>query len=143
MRAESQPTPGPGRAGVAGGPATALLLLLAAAVAACGPPSDDGAEATRDGGQRRDTMAREADDEGSIHDVLAAHREAWMARPEVTGTGIGRCGEEPCIVIYLLRRTGAAEAALPDSVGGHRVRLEVTGRFEAGGGPDDTSDAGG
>lgn len=88
-------------------------------------------------------MARDGDDERSIHEVLAAHREAWMARPEVTGTGIGRCGEEPCIVVYVLRRTGEVEAALPDSVEGHRVRLEETDRFEAGGGPDDSSDAGG
>lgn len=142
MRADAELPSGPERGGVvADGPAAALVLVLAAAVAAaCGPASDGGADGTRDRGQRRDTMARDAGGERSIHEALAAHREAWMARPEVTGTGIGRCGEEPCIVVYLLRRTEEVEAALPDSVGGHRVRLEVTGRFEAGGGPDGTKE---
>ena len=66
----------------------------------------------------------------SIGDVVAAHRDAWMKRPEVTGVGIGRCEGEPCIVLYLLRRTDELEASLPASVEGHPVRLEVTGRIE-------------
>lgn len=115
-----------------------LSLLVAAALVTagtggCGPASDGGGP-SEDTVDRRDTVASDSGRERTIHEALAAHREAWMARPEVTGVGIGRCGEDPCIVIYVLRRFDAAEPALPDSVDGHPVRLEVTGGFEAGGG---------
>lgn len=79
-----------------------------------------------------DTMTETPD--RSIHEVLAEHRDRWMARSEVTGTGVGRCDDRPCIVIYLLRRSAEAEAALPDTVEGYPVKLEVTGRVEPRGG---------
>lgn len=137
MRADPDPGRRERRGSAAGRVAVALVALAAAA---CAPPSPDGSDPARDTVQRRDTMARDAGDRRSIHDVLADRREAWMARPEVTGLGVGRCGEEPCIVVYLLRSTPEAEEAFPDTVEGHPVRLEVTGRFEAGGGAAEAPD---
>lgn len=123
------------------------VLLLAAAVPACGP-ADDGGTAGADGPSaerptRGDTVSEEPGPGRSIHEVLEEHRETWMARPEVTGTGIGRCEGDPCIVLYLLRRTEAVQEAVPDSVDGHPVRLEVTGRIEPRSGPADTAGEGG
>lgn len=124
-----------------------IPLLLAAALVAAGAggcgPAPDGGGPPEDTVDRRDTVVSDSGRERTIHEALAAHREAWMARPEVTGVGIGRCGADPCIVIYLLRRSEAAEAALPDSVDGHPVRLEVTGGFEAGGGAADAGESSG
>lgn len=71
-----------------------------------------------------------------IHEVMARHRDAWMERSDVVGTGIGRCEGEPCVVIYLRRRTEEAEDALPDCVEGYVVRLEETGRVTPRGGED-------
>lgn len=121
-------------------PLAPFALPLAAAVvvasaSACGPSPGGEGRPSSDTVDRRDTVARDAGGQRSIHAVLADHREAWMSRPEVTGTGIGLCEGEPCIVVYLLHRTEEAEAAFPDSVDGHPVRLEVTGRFETGGRP--------
>lgn len=68
----------------------------------------------------------------AIEDVVADRRDAWMARPEVTGVGVGRREGTPCIVLYLRRRTDEIEASLPEVVEGHPVRLVVTGRVEPG-----------
>lgn len=75
----------------------------------------------------------------SLREVMEEHREGWMERPEVTGMGIGRCGGEPCIVLYLVRPSEEAETTLPDSVQGYPVRLEVTGRVVPRDPPEDTA----
>lgn len=88
-------------------------------------------------------MVAEGDDGRPIDEVLATHREGWLARPGVTGVGVGRCDGKPCIVLYLVRRTDELEASLPDSVEGHPVRLQVTGRVEPREPPEaDTADGG-
>jgi hypothetical protein len=65
-----------------------------------------------------------------IEDVLAEHSEAWMDLPGVEGTGIGLCGETPCIRIFVSRPTESFAGVLPDSVEGHPIDLESTGTFE-------------
>ncbi len=75
----------------------------------------------------------------SLRQVMEEHRDGWMDRPEVTGVGLGRCEGEPCIVLYLIRASEEAEEALPDSVQGYPVRLEVTGRVVPRDPPDDTA----
>ncbi len=124
--------------------ATLLAVALAAAGApGCGPPEDRASTPPADTVARGDTMTPDAEPDRSVHEVLAEHREGWMARPEVTGTGIGRCDGAPCIVVYLRRHTPEVEEALPDTVGGHPVRLEVTGRFEPRAGPGAAGEEGG
>lgn len=68
--------------------------------------------------------------------VLERHRDAWMALPEVQGTGLGRCDDEPCIVIYVAGDTAAFREEVPERVEGVFVRLEPTGRFRALDPPD-------
>ncbi|MDX1661430.1 MAG: hypothetical protein R3326_06540 [Gemmatimonadota bacterium] len=65
----------------------------------------------------------------SIEAVLADSTAAWMEVPGVDGTGLGVCDGEPCIVVYVGRRTPEVETRIPSSVEGHRVRTEITGEF--------------
>ncbi len=67
----------------------------------------------------------------TIEQVLREHTEAWMAVPGVVGTGLGKCNGVPCIKVFLGQETQASKEAIPDSVGGYRVEVEVTGPFRA------------
>lgn len=113
------------------------LLILGTA---CGgaPPGEPGPDTTAG----EPSMDESETGRPSIRQVMDRHREDWMARPEVTGMGIGRCEGEPCIVLYLIRESEEAERALPDSVGSYPVRLEVTGRIVPRTPPEDTADDG-
>lgn len=66
----------------------------------------------------------------TIEQTLAEHTEAWMEIDGVEGTGIGLCNEAPCIKIFVSRPPESFEGRLPETVEGHPVRLEPTGRFE-------------
>lgn len=66
----------------------------------------------------------------TIEQALAEHTDAWMEIDGVEGTGIGLCDDEPCIKIFVSRPPEEFGDVLPDSVEGHAVRLEPTGRFE-------------
>ena len=70
-------------------------------------------------------------DSVSIEDELAEHTDAWMEIEGVEGTGIGLCDDAPCIKVFVSRPPDEFEDVLPESVHGHPVRLEPTGRFEA------------
>lgn len=66
----------------------------------------------------------------SIENALAERTDAWMEIEGVEGTGIGVCDDVPCIKIFVSRPPAEFEDVLPDTVHGHPVRLEPTGRFE-------------
>lgn len=65
-----------------------------------------------------------------MYEVQEAHEEAWRAVEGVVGTGVGACGGEACIKVFVRERTDAVEQAIPSEVEGHPVRIEVTGGFE-------------
>jgi len=67
----------------------------------------------------------------TIEQVLREHTEEWMSIPGVVGTGIGKCDGVPCIKVFLGQETPELQEAIPDSVGGYRVEVEVTGPFRA------------
>ena len=116
-----------------------LVFGLFASEAGCGgPPREEPPEARSDTSERETAVNEGAGPRASIREVMEAHRDEWMSRPGVTGMGLGRCDGEPCIVLYLLRRTEALASELPDTVEGYPVRLEVTGGFEARPPPGDT-----
>jgi len=90
----------------------AVAVILLAMVGGCThqDPPEDGSE------------LMSAD---TIEEVLAAHTEALMAVKGVVGSSIGLCDGAPCIQVFV---TGAAAgSAIPDSLGGYAVRIEVTG----------------
>lgn len=65
--------------------------------------------------------------ERSAEELLAKHRDEWMALPGVIGTAVGLADEEICLKVYLTRRTPEVDASIPDRVDGYRVVLEETG----------------
>ena len=65
----------------------------------------------------------------SIQDVLSLHTEEWMTLPGVVGTGIGECDGVPCIRVFLAQEMPESMEAIPNSVDGYRVDVEVTGSF--------------
>ncbi|HEX7957710.1 MAG TPA: hypothetical protein VF508_12240 [Pyrinomonadaceae bacterium] len=65
--------------------------------------------------------------------VLEQHRDDLMNRPLVLGVGVGRSADndnEAAIVIYVDKTTGA-RPYLPQSIGGVKVRVELTDPFVA------------
>ena len=67
----------------------------------------------------------------TIEQVLESETPAWMQLPGVVGTAQGEANGRPCILVLVTRRTRDLEAAIPDSVEGHRVRLEESGAIQA------------
>lgn len=65
-----------------------------------------------------------------IEQVLQQNQSALLAKPGVTGIGVGKSEiGDPAIVVYLLDR--GYGAAIPKEVNGIPVILQVTGRIEA------------
>ena len=65
--------------------------------------------------------------------VLEQHRDDLMTRPLVLGVGVGRSDDndtEAAIVVYVDKTTGA-RPFLPQSLGGVKVRVELTDPFVA------------
>jgi hypothetical protein len=54
-----------------------------------------------------------------------------MRIPGVVGTGIGLCGDTPCIKVLVVQSTDALQKAIPDSLQGYRVIIEETGVVRA------------
>lgn len=95
-----------------------LAVVVSIAVACAGSGAGEG-----DSG--------EEDVRRSIEEVQEAHTPEWMEIDGVVGTGIGLCDEEPCIKVFVARRTEEIGEKIPDRVEGYRVRLEVTGDVRA------------
>ncbi len=66
----------------------------------------------------------------SIEEVLERETDRWMTLPGVVGTGLGLCGERPCIKVFAAGPLGAAQDEIPDEVEGYPVVIELTGRFQ-------------
>ena len=67
----------------------------------------------------------------SIEETLATHRDSLMALPGVVGTAIGRCGDALCIRVFVVDSSDAIRRAIPDTLEGHQVSVEVSGAFHA------------
>lgn len=65
----------------------------------------------------------------SIQQVLAAHTDSLMALPGVVGTAIGRCDTMLCIRVFFRDSSAVARQAIPDTLEGFPVQVEVTGEF--------------
>ena len=64
-----------------------------------------------------------------IQEVLATHQDWLLTLPGVVGTAIGRCAESLCIRVYVADSSDAVRRAIPDSLSGYAVRVEVSGEF--------------
>ncbi len=54
-----------------------------------------------------------------------------MALPGVTGTAVGLCGGTVCIKVYLTRPDQTVMEQIPETFGGFKVDVEVSGEIRA------------
>ena len=66
-----------------------------------------------------------------INDVLRAHDKELLAIPGVVGVYVGilENGKTPCLKVMLARKSPEAERAVPRTLEGYPVVIEVTGEI--------------
>jgi hypothetical protein len=67
--------------------------------------------------------------ERTIEQVLRAHTDDWMSIPGVVGTGMGEHNGEPCLRIFVRRKTPRLLQKLPTVVDGFVVDIVESGEF--------------
>ena len=95
------------------------LLGLAAAAFGCG---QDGAE---------DQRGKRPVQEKTIREVLAEHTDSLMSLPGVVGTGQGLCDGQPCIKVFIVKKTPELLRQIPAEIEGYSVAVEETGEIKA------------
>ena len=66
-----------------------------------------------------------------IEDVLKEHTNDLMSVPGVVGTGQGLCDGQPCIKVFVIKKTSELEENIPKRLEGYPVMLEETGEIHA------------
>jgi len=66
-----------------------------------------------------------------IEDVLREHSDYLKAIPGVVGFGQGLCDHQPCIKVFVIKKTSKLEEQIPGILEGHPVKIEETGEFRA------------
>jgi hypothetical protein len=68
-----------------------------------------------------------------INAVLAAHDKQLLAMPDVVGVSVTTLGDgrTPCLKIMLARHNPKTERAIPRSIEGYPVIVEVSGEIRA------------
>jgi hypothetical protein len=66
----------------------------------------------------------------TIEHVLHAHTDEWMSISGVVGTGIGERDGEPCIRIFVTRKTQQLLQELPSTSDGFIVDVVESGEFK-------------
>ncbi len=69
--------------------------------------------------------------ERTIEQVLRAHTDDWMSIAGVVGTGIGECDGQPCLRIFVTRKTPQLLKKLPTTADGFVVDVVESGEFRA------------
>lgn len=67
----------------------------------------------------------------TIESVLNENTEKMMSIPGVVGTAQGLCGNEPCIKVFVTKKTPAIIKQVPKNIEGYIVDLEETGEIHA------------
>ncbi len=99
----------------------AAAATLVVAIAGCGPRERPAPERAPARGEDS-TMTRRP-----LSAVLAEHTPALMAIPGVVGTGEGREGDRPVVLVLVVRDTPELRARLPHEIEGFPVVIRVTG----------------
>lgn len=63
--------------------------------------------------------------------ALKRHKDGLMAIPGVAGVAEGRCDGEPCIKVYVTKKTPAISGKIPPRLEGFPVSVEETGEFKS------------
>lgn len=107
---------------------TIPLVGLMTLSAGCGGRED---RAGAGGAQEEDVETK------SIEEVLRDRTPGLMAVRGVTGSGLGECNGEPCIVVFVATDSLDLAGAFPDTLDGYRVDVRVSGAVRARGDPRD------
>ena len=67
----------------------------------------------------------------SIEEAIKEHSEELMSIPGVVDVGQGRCGNNACIKVYIIKRTPELEKEIPGLLEGYEVSIEITGEIRA------------
>ena len=65
----------------------------------------------------------------TLEEVLRVHTDRLLAVPGVVGVGEGRCNDQPCIKVFVARKTPELLKAIPASLDGYPVVVEETGEL--------------
>jgi hypothetical protein len=66
-----------------------------------------------------------------IEQVLKEHTDQLMSIRGVVGTGQGLCSGEPCIKVFVSKKTLELEQEIPKNLEGYPVVIQETGKFKA------------
>ncbi len=66
-----------------------------------------------------------------IEEVLKKYTDNLMAISSVVGIGQGLCDGEPCIKVFLIKKTRELEEKIPRELEGYKVKIEETGKVRA------------
>jgi hypothetical protein len=69
--------------------------------------------------------------EQTIEDVLEKRTAELMSVPGVVGTAQGLCNDEPCIRVFVIKKTPEIDRDIPDMLEGFKVVVEESGEIRA------------
>jgi len=98
-----------------------LCLAMGVLLAAC----------FRGSGRLEEVQVMASSEGKTIEDVLETHSGHLLSIPGVVATALGICNELPCIKVYVLEKTTALQAAIPEALEGYPVCLEQAGKIRA------------
>ena len=67
----------------------------------------------------------------TIEEVLKEHTDSLMSLPGVVGTAQGECSGQPCIRVYVVKKTDALLGKIPSTIEGYAVVVQETGEIKA------------
>ncbi len=67
----------------------------------------------------------------TIEMVLKEHTDSLMSIPGIVGTAQGLCAGNPCIKVYVVKKTPDLVKQIPATLEGYVVEIQVTGEIKA------------
>jgi hypothetical protein len=64
-------------------------------------------------------------------EVLEKYTKKWMKIPGVIGTGEGKSGGKPCIIVLIRHKSETIRKKIPKTIDGYQVVLKETGQIKA------------
>ncbi len=95
------------------------IILICSSVAVC-------ANETAKNGEEGKHMVQKP-----IEEVLKEHTNKLMSIPGVVGTAQSLCEGQPCIKVYVSKKTEKLERKIPKTLEGYPVVIKETGKFKA------------
>lgn len=102
-----------------------IIILSIGMILICGSIAS-GANQTGENGEKDKHMVQKP-----IEEVLKGHTNRLMSIPGVLGTAQSFCDGQPCIKVYVIKKTPELEQKIPGILGGYPVVIQETGKVRA------------